>query len=1042
MILNLQTKALAQNDAVPDCIVPSTQPIGISLKGPNNGGTMCPLINLNQTDYHQQAIVTVYVAFHFVERPDGANFNCDAIGPNDFNFYNAPTVTAKLIDRINEKLAAISAYTWSSDDEIGVPDARIRFQLFDPNPTENNVCDGIYLWENEGSIQYPLGSTLSGQVLNVLFTCVPWTETDDTDIGISGSTGIGASVITERNLLNNMAAYGGPIPGRIDLYATSIIHEFGHIMGLSHAFACASAGNLCAEKSKLECNNYPQVTPSVCADCFGCNAYSPTPTTPIPPCHKPTVSNNFMSYRDSEFGRSSFSPCQWEVMYDNILNVHNPDWMAFANNCTEFEPDLILSDGGDVVWSIPKFLNRDVYVESGTTLRITCDVKMSDRNKIVVRQGARVIIDGGHLTSLCEDVQWQGIIVEGNNNKTHTSDMLNENYVMASNDPGIVIVNANSIIENARNAISCNAGQGKWNGLVVAEKAIFRNNRRSIELMYDDKPNGTQNTCKSSIKTCEFLNEDGSAQQGITNWGADEVVIKGCTFKGLSDRAILTWDADETITECNFDDNSYGVYCVATAPMQYDMSINYNTFKENTNGIYSGGVDNLEVANNTFDGHFVGYYAVGETSAHIHDNSFNGGFAAVGNVQTGTGLVQYNCNLYNHPGYGMYVLGSSQNARIEHETFATAASDIWLANRNSDSGKLPAFGNAGDASYNLFTDGTQNHIRTQGNTIGFKYYHPNPANNPLPDPIQHRVKPLCSSNENIGCTLANNFETAETDGGIIGCLDGLIGGGGSENFTQTYLDSLYTHIADIEARIGSTGGTSAEQAELEALKQQKNFVLNTLITEALHHDKYNTIEALLIAEGTSAAERRRYGLKVRMANYTAADAILQSLPRGSTDEQFFYLTQTLNLRRLIQGNTALTASDIQTLTNIGNSDYPSATYAQAIVMLLTDRVYEPILPDVPNSNNGNQLRKPAEEKLRVYPNPGRDFVTVTIPADIPTVTTRLHLYNAMGVELAQHALTDDGQVTLNTASLPEGLYFVSLVNQGRVYRTATFSLQR
>lgn len=68
----------------------------------------------------------------------------------------------------------------------------------------------------------------------------------------------------------------------------------------------------------------------------------------------------------------------------------------------------------DATWSASTYLPVEVTVESGSTLTITGTLHCAPNARIIVRPGARLVVDGGTLTGACDNDLWEGIFVEGN----------------------------------------------------------------------------------------------------------------------------------------------------------------------------------------------------------------------------------------------------------------------------------------------------------------------------------------------------------------------------------------------------------------------------------------------------------------------------------------------------------------------------------------------------------------------------------------------------------------------------------------------------
>lgn len=131
------------------------------------------------------------------------------------------------------------------------------------------------------------------------------------------------------------------------------------------------------------------------------------------------------------------------------------------------------------------YLNRDIFVESGVTLTVTGTVYCSEQACIKVKPNGKLVVDGGHLLSLCDGEQWEGIQVWGNGNKHQ----LNENGHYWQ---GIAELKNNAIIENAKIAINLwNPAADSTNtsgGIVFASNTRFINNAKAVNFEpYENK---------------------------------------------------------------------------------------------------------------------------------------------------------------------------------------------------------------------------------------------------------------------------------------------------------------------------------------------------------------------------------------------------------------------------------------------------------------------------------------------------------------------------------------------------------------------------
>ena len=146
----------------------------------------------------------------------------------------------------------------------------------------------------------------------------------------------------------------------------------------------------------------------------------------------------------------------------------------------------------------------DLIVKDGATLTVEQDLVMSEGGSIYVEKGARLIIDGGRITSCGE---WEGIKAEG---------------ALLSNRSAEIHLLVGGTIENASNGISDDVGTGTGGMIVHSERGSFVNNGRDIEFLRTKKLN------ESRFSNTEF----SGGNMGVTIWATDGIQFTNCTFDG------------------------------------------------------------------------------------------------------------------------------------------------------------------------------------------------------------------------------------------------------------------------------------------------------------------------------------------------------------------------------------------------------------------------------------------------------------------------------------------------------------------------------
>lgn len=300
----------------------------------------------------------------------------------------------------------------------------------------------------------------------------------------------------------------------------------------------------------------------------------------------------------------------------------------------------------DEIWNNDMEIYQHIIVKAGSTLTITCKLGLSENAKIIVEQNARLIIDGGYLTSSvgCKNAFWQGIEVWGNSAQhqyTYGSNQLYQGFVELKN--GAVIENANTAIwlGKADDWQMLNTG-----GIVQAYgNSVFRNNKRDVAFLKYQNFNPSNPAQKrgnlSYFRNCKFettasLNDGSLPTHHVTMWNVDGVRFYGCTFENSNPNAttlaqlgngIYTEDAHFVVTGCDWNVPCIYMQCCSPAP---------NIFKHLNYGIrtkqVSGTQYNYNVDNNTFDNCFVNVYNEGVNNAIITRNNHTIGKPRFGSI--------------------------------------------------------------------------------------------------------------------------------------------------------------------------------------------------------------------------------------------------------------------------------------------------------------------------------------------------------------------------------------------------------------------------
>ncbi|MFZ4708203.1 MAG: WD40/YVTN/BNR-like repeat-containing protein, partial [Bacteroidales bacterium] len=134
---------------------------------------------------------------------------------------------------------------------------------------------------------------------------------------------------------------------------------------------------------------------------------------------------------------------------------------------------------GNVTLIAPQRFANNIIIEPGVSLTIKSKVYMLPSTKIIVKPGGELILNGGTITSGCNQL-WSGIEVWGNS-LAGQGPMSNQGKIYILN--GGVIANAQiGILCSKRDCESCDIHEpGYAGGLIWCDSAYFVNNRIAVQ---------------------------------------------------------------------------------------------------------------------------------------------------------------------------------------------------------------------------------------------------------------------------------------------------------------------------------------------------------------------------------------------------------------------------------------------------------------------------------------------------------------------------------------------------------------------------------
>lgn len=310
----------------------------------------------------------------------------------------------------------------------------------------------------------------------------------------------------------------------------------------------------------------------------------------------------------------------------------------------------------DITWESERFFTNSLRITAGYSLTIKSVLHMPEHGRIVVEPNARLIVDGGTITSGCNTF-WQGIELWGD------SELPQINNYSGTNSQGILQLTNDGIIENAwvgvtTSGVGIEAGAG---GIIDARDGEFLNNYIAVDMKpFQNTHPGTGNPKGNLSKFTEtkFTVNDDYIGDLETEWpeaqvkmhGVDGVIFSGCEFVNTStvstsekrSKGIFSVDANYTVqhkcasipsiyTGCPVEDIIPAVFDgfhrgieAAKALDALPIKVVQTQFRNNMTGVLLANLDFSEVIKSDFEigGHPHETWTSGEFRNHLGIYSF------------------------------------------------------------------------------------------------------------------------------------------------------------------------------------------------------------------------------------------------------------------------------------------------------------------------------------------------------------------------------------------------------------------------------------
>ena len=691
-------------------------------------------------------------------------------------------------------------------------------------------------------------------------------------------------------------------------------------------------------------------------------------------------------------------------------------------------PDITISGlPQSVLWDTPQTVEGTVTIDTHNELIIsnTTITFANEHSAIIVKKGGKLIVNNAILQREFCSMPWRGIEVLGNPNYPQT-ELQHHGKVELDN---VIIFNAKIGVRLGHTEELENGGINNiGGGLLEANNTTFQNCSVGIEFehyLYDNE---------SIIDGCTFLIDNeflGSYQYplnyiGIRGHWAYGIDVKNCTFKNISPG---TFDNDRRglgvfaiTSNFNLRNNSFenlykGVDAYAYNSIYSKMAILDNTFSQNIEAITLNANLFSEVKGNTFEGLSTDFahavYANDCDGILIKDNTFWAMdvpvvgmpiFALTISGSNGVDIINndfknfsYDAMVNQYFTSAVQLENNNTNVLIDCNRFsANSLHDLRImpglfSNRDG----CPDVNLELTATRNTWHDATASgtsHITNLSDPFVFTYYDPDGDANTLSPYAPILLTGLTSDY----CFIGDE-----------NCSDNPNGEGS-----------------------GDPGPTSGDPPGNQGLK----FYIDT--------GDFDSAKGYLSNQNTNWAKRVLATSYIYEKDYASATSVLNQMSLLTTEDSLF---NNLFGEYIFEKTDTSHSTSMSISVNIDTSsgDKRIKTYAQSIRAseenIMFDRTPSNTTVNAKTKDNIFGEHKLNWENIRIYPNPAKDDINISIYPEHISENTWLNIYDYQGRLLKQIAVHNELTI-LNTADFNNGMYFCRLIVNDKTVTRQKFTI--
>lgn len=734
-------------------------------------------------------------------------------------------------------------------------------------------------------------------------------------------------------------------------------------------------------------------------------------------------------------------------------------------------------------------VNGNIVVDTNAVLNITSStLKFVDiDNRIIVKRGGKLIIDGSILTDMCENM-WQGIEVWGDG-FTHQQSVYG-NYLQ-----GYLELKNGTTIENAVCAVKLwNPNNNGTGGIIRATDAVFRNNTKAVhakDFTNHYPTTGGEAPYNGIFTNCEFVvdGEYYGSDLFYTHVEMDHVNgIKffGCDFSVLlNDNSVSSpcigigaysagFQVDSycesnvlpcptnSLNHCTFTGFNNGIFATYEGDNAKSFIIRDAIFKGNNCGIFAINTGYATIVNNEFNigaGADCGYgiYAEGIAGFCIEENSFQltASFLSGNSQSYGIGIINsYGVNDIYKNAFNDLTCGNVSYG-VNHIPNDGLSSDIlqgltYTCNDNTDNyidfcvlqdhmtGDIQSYqGSASSPAGNTFS-GSLYHFYNDGNNKVYYYYNSYESNEIPNSSKLYKVDPVSTTNTNS-------------------CISHYGGGSVIKSpkekaaLAETYelADKEYKSLKKLyDSQVASGIIPDLElTSQLSEYAHKRNMAAGDIIRSNLNDSVANPTELRLWLGNMNniAADRMVIASYIHEGDFTNAFALAKTLPNSYNlqgDDLYDHndyikiieLYQSLyNSNRSIREMTPAEYAMIEIIVKNGYG--ASKMMAKSIMMELDDRdKADYICPDMPKEKGRNTSlntdclnEHDNDYMININPNPATTCVSVEYKLPEKSSKATATINNTLGLKVIEVYLeATHGTKTIDISNLPKGVYILKI----------------